>query len=101
MDNIYYLTLLKCFNNLTTITNFNNNSIRLFICLLRTCIQITIDNKYMQSIVFEVDKYFNYFTSISNLDSKYDYFKNIFVGFSSVVLFLVFVLYPITITLPR
>lgn len=84
MDNIYYLTLLKCFNSLTTNTNFNNNFIRLFICLLRTCIQITIDNKYMQSIVFEVDKYFNNFTSISNPNNpnnKYDNIKNIFIDY--------------------
>jgi hypothetical protein len=78
MDNIYYFTLLKCFNSFTDNTKFNNNFIQLFICLLRTCIQITIDNKYMGSSINEVDKYFNLFSSISNVDNKYDYFKNTF-----------------------
>jgi hypothetical protein len=65
MDNIYYLVLLK---NLNTILNeyLNNEkknisiaNIRFFIYILRTVIQITIDNKYMFSIIGEYKRIIN------------------------------------------
>jgi hypothetical protein len=45
MDNIYFLTILKNIGNIIINKN-NQNSIRLFFYILRTCIQICIDNKY-------------------------------------------------------
>ncbi len=80
MDNIYYFVLLKCFNQLGDNNKFNNNLIRLFICILRTCIQITIDNKYMNSIRTEIDKYFNNLTTGENV-YKFDNFKSNYIDY--------------------
>jgi hypothetical protein len=59
MDNIYFLTFLKIFNNLKkNDSNTNTKSIiRLFCYLLRTCIQILIDNKFLHSIKKDYPKY--------------------------------------------
>ena len=78
MDNIYYLVLLKYFTNLSdnTITSVSgetekhmilDNNIILFIYILRTTIQISIDNKYINTIANEYSRYFNY---LINLDNK-------------------------------
>jgi hypothetical protein len=76
MDNIYYLTLLKCFNNFSNdIVNLNDNYIRLFINILRTCIQITIDNKYMNSTINEFNKYHEILVNDTK-KTKYENIKN-------------------------
>ena len=65
MDNIYYLVLLKIFNNL--INDIKNNNIILFTYILRTSIQVTIDNKYINSIEYEYKKIYD---QIIQLDNK-------------------------------
>ncbi len=80
MDNIYYLVLLKCFNQFSDNNKFNTNQIRLFICILRTCIQITIDNKYIIGIRTEIDKYFNNLTNSPN-KYKFDNFKSNYIDY--------------------
>jgi hypothetical protein len=59
MDNIYFLTFLKIFDNLKqNDKNLNIKSmIRLFCYLLRTCIQILIDNKFLHSVKKDYPKY--------------------------------------------
>jgi hypothetical protein len=64
MDNIYYLTLFKNYSNLIENSKLNNNTIRVFIYILRTCIQISIDNKYISNLNNI------YFNSIISKDSK-------------------------------
>lgn len=83
MDNIYFLVLLKCFNNLSDNTTSNNNLFRLFICILRTCAQINIDNKYINSVKNEKDKYFNKIVNFIKIESedKYSKLKNIFIDY--------------------
>jgi len=83
MDNIYYLVLLKCFNNLNDNTKSNNNLFRLFICILRTCAQINIDNKYINSVKNEKDKYFNKIVNFIKIesDNKYFKFKHVFIDY--------------------
>jgi hypothetical protein len=61
MDNIYFYVLLKYFNTLlgkNKITlEYNITSIRLFIYILRTTIQICIDNKYCFNILSDYNKH--------------------------------------------
>lgn len=59
MDNIYFLSILKLFGDLKNLNaNSNSKSItRLFGYMLRTCIQILIDNKFLHSIKGVYSKY--------------------------------------------
>jgi hypothetical protein len=61
MDNIYFYVLLKYFNILlgkNKITQeYNITSIRLFMYILRTTIQICIDNKYCFNILSDYNKH--------------------------------------------
>lgn len=59
MDNIYFYTLLKLFINIKQIYQTQNfkSKIRLFCYVLRTSIQIMIDNKYLHSIKKEYHKF--------------------------------------------
>ena len=76
MDNVYLYVLLKYFlqikNNI-----LNVSSIRLYIYLLRTCIQICIDNKYISSVKSEYVKYKNILLNTSN--DKLNKFLNDFL----------------------
>lgn len=83
MNNIYYMVLLKCYNLISDYNKSNNNLLRLFICLLRTCAQINIDNKYINSVKGEKEKYFNYIKKSINLESenKYNKINNIFIDY--------------------
>ena len=60
MDNIYFYTILKIFGDLKNIGQNQNtkSSIRLFCYLIRTCIQILVDNKYLHSIKKDYLKFF-------------------------------------------
>lgn len=63
MDNIYFYTLLKLFGDLKQIgLSYKNgqnlkSTIRLFCYVLRTCIQVLIDNKYLHSIKKDYPKF--------------------------------------------
>ena len=61
MDNLYLYTLLKLFNDLKNINQNQNikTIIRLFAYLLRTCLQILIDNNFLHSVKNNYQKYFN------------------------------------------
>lgn len=68
MDNIYFYSIIKFVNDLKNL-NANSNikkTIRLFTYLLRTCIQILIDNKFIHSIK---NDYLKYVDLVLNLDS--------------------------------
>ena len=56
MDNIYFFVLLKSFN--TMLLKNSNDSIRLTLYILRTAMQICIDNKYCFNVKHEYDNYF-------------------------------------------
>lgn len=58
MDNIYFLTIIKNINNILNLKS-NQNTIRLFFYILRTCLQICIDNKYSYNNKADYVKYFN------------------------------------------
>jgi len=79
MDNIYFLILLKKLNSIidkyNSSKNINNNDIILFNYILRTCIQIMIDNKYLNSIKNEHDKYFKILMNDkkSNVNNVFNY----------------------------
>ena len=65
MDNIYFFVLLKSFN--TMILKNSNDAIYLTIYILRTAMQICIDNKYCLKIKQEYNYYFNNLLSCSEL----------------------------------
>jgi hypothetical protein len=69
MDNIYYLTLLKNFTNLLDKT-ITDNKIILFIHILRTSIQVSIDNKYINTINSEYSRYLNYLINLEDKEEK-------------------------------
>jgi hypothetical protein len=56
MDNIYFFVLLKSFN--TMLLKKSVDSINLTIYILRTAMQICIDNKYCFNVKHEYDNYF-------------------------------------------
>lgn len=72
MDNIYYLVLLKNVNNLVQ----NNKQaltytrIFLFLNILRTTVQVTIDNKYIFNIKKEYVNYYEYITNSEHIRIK-------------------------------
>ena len=68
MDNIYYLVLLKQFINLLDKNIIPDNKIILFIHILRSTIQVSIDNKYINTISSEYSRYFIY---LIDLDKKF------------------------------
>jgi hypothetical protein len=65
MDNIYFFVLLKSFN--TMILKNSIDSIYLTIYILRTAMQICIDNKYCLKIKNEYNHYFNNLLSCPEL----------------------------------
>lgn len=76
MDNIYFLVLLKSINNIFNISN-NQNTVRLFFYILRTGIQICIDNKYSYNNKVDYNKYF-----LLLIESKdYHTFHKIFMDY--------------------
>ena len=72
MDNIYFLSILKLFGDLKNINaNSNSKSItRLFGYMLRTCIQILIDNKFLHSIKGVYSKYLDSVMESESLDKN-------------------------------
>ncbi len=74
MDNIYFYSLLKIINNLKIVDKKHNQNdktiIILFCYLLRTCIQILIDNKFLHSIKNEYNKYLNLIYSTNDLNKN-------------------------------
>ena len=80
MDNIYFLTFLKIFSNLKNLNqNINKKSlIRLFCYLLRTCIQILIDNKFLHSIKKDYSKYLELVLDVENSNKENSNKGNIF-----------------------
>ena len=58
MDNIYFLTIIKTLSNITNSKN-NQNIIKLLFYILRTCIQVCIDNKYSYNNKADYNKYFS------------------------------------------
>ena len=79
MDNIYFLIILKKLNLIIDKYNsskqINNNDLILFNYILRTCIQIMIDNKYLNSIKNEHEKYFKILMNDkkSNVNNVFNY----------------------------
>ena len=76
MDNIYFMTIIKTINLISSI-KCNQNIIRLFIYILRTSIQICIDNKYSYNNKANYDNYFNLLLNTKDLQS----FNNIFIDY--------------------
>ena len=72
MDNIYFLSILKLFGDLKNLdANSNSKSIiRLFGFILRTSIQILIDNKFLHSIKGDYTKHLNSVMETETLDKN-------------------------------
>ena len=72
MDNIYFLTFLKIFTNLKNLDNNANSksTIILFCYLLRTCVQILIDNKFLHSIKKDYPKHFQLLLNTENFSQN-------------------------------
>lgn len=72
MDNIYFLSILKLFSDLKNLNaNSNSKSItRLFGYMLRTCVQILDDNKFLHSIKGDYLKYLNSVMESETLDKN-------------------------------
>ena len=72
MDNIYFLSFLKIFTNLKQNEKNTNakSTIRLFCYLLRTCIQILIDNKFLHSIKKDYPKYLELVLGTEQIDKN-------------------------------
>jgi hypothetical protein len=69
MDNIYFFVILKFLDKLKN--NINNiKIIRLFCYILRTCIQILIDNKFMNGIKNEYKKHLELVLSTDLLNNN-------------------------------
>ena len=51
MDNIYFYVLLKYYNNLLKNKNIGFQNVKLLFYIIRTCMQICIDNKYSINIL--------------------------------------------------
>lgn len=72
MDNLYLYTLLKIFNDLKNINQNQNikSIIRLFGYLLRTCLQILIDNNFLHSVKNDYQKFFNILLNTESFDKN-------------------------------
>jgi hypothetical protein len=72
MDNIYFMTVFKLFGNLKNKSNDTNTKllIVLFGNMLRTCIQILIDNKFLHNIKKDYVKYMNMVLNANSLDKN-------------------------------
>lgn len=70
MDNIYFFAILKFLNNLKNNDNNIKTTIRLFGYILRTCIQILIDNKFIHSIKNDYEKYIKLVLNLDSLDKN-------------------------------
>ncbi len=76
MDNIYFYTLLKLFSDIKQIGQPEQNGqnfksvIRLFCYVLRTTIQILLDNKYLHSIKKDYPKFFDLILKTESFDKN-------------------------------
>jgi hypothetical protein len=84
MDNIYFFVLLKSFN--TMILKNSNDSIYLTIYILRTAMQICIDNKYCLKIKQEYNYYFNNLLSCTELYNFNKIYNDYFVRFIQLII---------------
>ena len=76
MDNIYFLILIKTINKICN-TKLNQNVLRLLFYILRTNIQICIDNGYSCGNKIDYKKYYNLLLVSSNLEI----YKKIFIDY--------------------
>ncbi len=81
MDNIYYLVLLKNFNMFNEPNKFTNSFIRVFFYNLRTCIELMIENKFINSVSNEVTKLYNIMVNINGFISNTDILRNHSISF--------------------
>lgn len=72
MDNVYFMTVFKLFGNLKNKSDDINTKllIVLFGNMLRTCIQILIDNKFLHNIKKDYVKYMNMVLNANSLDKN-------------------------------
>ena len=85
MDNIYFLTIIKNINNLVNLKN-NQNTIRLFFYIFRTCIQICIDNKYSYNGKADYIKHYNYLIESKDLNTFDKNFMDYLIRLVQVIL---------------
>lgn len=76
MDNIYFLVFIKMINTICNV-KYNQNISRLLFYILRTTIQICIDNKYSYNNKSDYDKYYNLLLTSCNQEI----FKKTFIDY--------------------
>ncbi len=86
MDNIYYLVLLKNLNMFNEPNKFTNSFIRVFFYNLRTCIELMIENKFINSVSNEVKKIFEIITVINGPNPNVDILRNNSITFVIMVI---------------
>jgi len=84
MDDIYFFILLKSFN--TMLLKNSNDSIRLTMYILRTAMQICIDNKYCLNIKNEYDKYLKNLLSSQTIYNFNQIYNDFLVRFLQMII---------------
>jgi len=84
MDDIYFFVLLKSFN--TMLLKNSNDSIRLTIYILRTAMQICIDNKYCLNVKNECAKYYNDLLSSQTIYNFKQIYNDFLVRFIQMII---------------
>jgi hypothetical protein len=84
MDDIYFFVLLKSFN--TILLRNNNDGIRLTMYILRTAMQICIDNRYCFNVKHEYMKYYNNLLSSETLYNFKHVYNDFLIRFIQMVI---------------
>ncbi len=84
MDDIYFFVLLKSFN--TMLLKNNNDSIRLTMYILRTAMQICIDNKYCFNVKHECAKYYNNLLSSQSIYNFKQIYNDFLIRFIQMII---------------
>jgi len=84
MDDIYFFVLLKSFN--TMLLKNSNDSIRLTMYILRTAMQICVDNKYCFNVKNECAKYYNNLLSSQTIYNFKQIFNDFLIRFIQMII---------------
>lgn len=84
MDDIYFFVLLKSFN--TMLLKNSNDSIRLTMYILRTAMQICIDNKYCFNVKYECTKYYNNLLSSQSIYNFKQIYNDFLIRFIQMII---------------
>ena len=84
MDDIYFFVLLKSFN--VMLLKNSNDSIRLTMYILRTAMQICVDNKYCFNVKNEYMKYYNNLLTSQSLVNFNKIYNDFLIRFIQIII---------------